>query len=267
LQNTSGLTLPPGVLTLYDQGSDTGFAGDARLGPLPAGQSRLLAFAEDLRTDVAWKPEEGVSIIGVTASRGTLRIVRRTRWTAHITLTAPQHEARLLLVSIPRRGERLLTEDYSGPVEQTDTAWRLTVPLKAGETRRLIAHVDSDEPSQVVVLDDPDVIAALVGEQALSEPARAALRHVAELRAAETARAAERDRQQAQLAAVQADEERLRQNLAAVPANDALHTRLVRALDADETRIFTLGTDIEQANAAVEQAHQALADAVAALQF
>jgi hypothetical protein len=71
----------------------------------------------------------------------------------------------------------------------------------------------------------------------------------------------------AQLAAVQADEERLRQNLAAVPANDALHTRLVRALDADETRIFTLGTDIEQANAAVEQAHQALADAVAALQF
>jgi hypothetical protein len=267
LQNTSGLTLPPGVLTLYDQGADTDFAGDARLGPLPAGQSRLLAFAEDLRTDVAWKPEQGVRIVGVTAARGTLSIVRRTRWTARITLTAPAHEERLLLVSIPRRGEHLVTEDYGGPVEQTDTAWRLTVRLAAGETRRLTAHVDSDEQSQVVVLDDPDVVAALVGEQALSEPARAALRHVAELRAAETARGAERDRLQTQLAAVQTDEERLRQNLAAVPANDALHTRLLRALDADETRIGILGTAIEQANAAVEQAHQALADAVAALRF
>jgi hypothetical protein len=55
LRNDDTRGLPAGVLTLYDQDGGTNFAGDARLGGLPAGEARLLSFAQDLRTTVDTK--------------------------------------------------------------------------------------------------------------------------------------------------------------------------------------------------------------------
>jgi hypothetical protein len=68
-------------------------------------------------------------------------------------------------------------------------------------------------------------------------------------------------------AVVLQDEDRIRRNLAAVPANDALHARLTRALDADETKLERLGQAIEQATAAADKAHQVLADAAGSLRL
>ena len=69
----------------------------------------------------------------------------------------------------------------------------------------------------------------------------------------------------AQHEAVLQDEDRVRQNLGVVAANDALHARLTRTLDADETKLDQLNQAIEQATAAADKAHQALVDAAAAL--
>ena len=71
----------------------------------------------------------------------------------------------------------------------------------------------------------------------------------------------------AQQAAILQDEDRIRRNLAAVAANDALHARLTRALDADETKLEQLSQAIEQATAAVDKAHQALVEAAGSLRL
>ena len=71
----------------------------------------------------------------------------------------------------------------------------------------------------------------------------------------------------AQQAAIAQDEDRIRKNLAVVAPNDALHARLTRALDADETRLDQLSQAMEQATAAADKAHQALADAATALKL
>jgi ABC-type transporter Mla subunit MlaD len=52
-----------------------------------------------------------------------------------------------------------------------------------------------------------------------------------------------------------------------VAANDALHARLTRALDADETRLEQLNQAIEQATAAADKAHQVLAEAAGSLRI
>jgi hypothetical protein len=49
--------------------------------------------------------------------------------------------------------------------------------------------------------------------------------------------------------------------------NDALHTRLTRALDTDESKLERLSQAIEQATAAANKAHQALADAAGSLRL
>ena len=52
-----------------------------------------------------------------------------------------------------------------------------------------------------------------------------------------------------------------------VAANDALHARLTRALDADETELDKLKQAIDQATVAADRAHQALADAAGSLKL
>ncbi len=260
LQNDTGSGLPPGMVTTYDA---TGFTGDARLGPLPAGESRLLGFAEDPATTAQWQTGSAKNVVSLTASRGVMRLTRRLRTTTTVDLRAPPSQGRDLLVEIPRESDATLTTEPSLPAEQTASVWRLSVALHAGEQLRLLAHADRQITEEIrLAADDLDNVFALRADQNLSPTARAALQHLADLRSAASDRDAERDRLQTQRTAVESDEQRLRDNLAAVPPTDELHGRLLRALDADEEQLSRLRDAVDAAARAAQQAHQALADAV-----
>jgi len=92
ITNNTGTSLPAGVLTLYDASGAAMFAGDARLGGLPVGESRLLSFAQDLRTTVERESSGQTSLASLTASQGVLHITMRQREVLHVTLTAPASE-------------------------------------------------------------------------------------------------------------------------------------------------------------------------------
>ncbi|MBV9755685.1 MAG: hypothetical protein JO047_01380, partial [Alphaproteobacteria bacterium] len=157
-------------------------------------------------------------------------------------------------------------------VEETAGAWRVPVALQPGEVRKLTGYRDRISREDVALLagDSSEIapaLATILNEQTLDARARAALEQVMGLRQDEARRQAELARLKAQLDAVAQDEDRVRKNLDAVAANDALHARLTRALDADETRIAQLQQQIEQAEAAVQHAHQVLADAIRGLRL
>jgi hypothetical protein len=266
LTNDSGLSLPAGVLTLYDQTGGAPFAGDARLGGLPGGESRLLSFAEDLRTTTEWSHEDATAIASLTAANGVMKLEQRNRHTDRIAITAPASEARRVLIDIPKRpGYRLVRDGLNLPVEETASAWRLTAAVTAGKTSNVVVREDLITREDIALAEDDSAIVRLMGEQGLTERARAALRHVTDLQEAATAQDSARDKAQADLDKVAHDEERLRANLAAVPANDALHGRLVRQLDADELRIAQLTDAVAKAEDAAKLAHQAVAKAVGSL--
>ena len=103
ITNNTGASLPAGVLTLYDASGAATFAGDARLGGLPAGENRLLSFAQDLRTTVERNSTEQTTLASLTAAQGVLHITTRQREVLRVTLTAPATEARRVLVEIPQR--------------------------------------------------------------------------------------------------------------------------------------------------------------------
>jgi hypothetical protein len=269
ITNDTGTSLPAGVLTLYDAAGAAMFAGDARLGGLPAGENRLLSFAQDLRTSVERDSSGETTLASLTAADGVLHISSRQREVLRFTITAPANEPRQLLLEIPRDGRTLSVE--GGPIrgtEETATAWRLPIALKPGEIRKLTAYADRLEREDTALLaDDAQVVVRLLNEQSLAPAARAALQRLATLRQDEAAKRTIVNQLKAQQAAILQDEERIRRNLAAVAANDALHTRLTRALDADETKLDQLGQGIDQATAAADKAHQTLADAAGALKL
>jgi hypothetical protein len=270
ITNDTGASLPAGVLTLYDASGAATFAGDARLGGLPTGENRLLSFAQDLRTTVERTSTEQTTLASLTAAQGVLHVTTRQREVLHIKLTPPANDPRRVLVEIPRSGDATLTlEGAPVPgIEEIATAWRIPVSLKPGETRTITAYIDRLEREDTVLLDnDAAVVVAMLNQQSLTPAARAALQRLAALRQDEAAKRAALDQLKAQQAAVLQDEDRIRRNLAAVATNDALHARLTRALDADETKLEQLGAAIEQATATVDKAHQALADAAGSLRL
>jgi hypothetical protein len=268
VKNDGSASLPAGVLTLYDQGAAQAYGGDARLGGLPAGEERLLSFAEDLGTTLEWSDATGVRIDRVTAAGGVLTVERRTRHSWRVAVTAPAVEARTVLLQVPTPpGQRLVVESGAEVEGVVAGATRLRVGLGAGETRAVTAYVETGLQQRVALLQDAPLFAEVIADQDVPAAARAALRGLADQRAAEAAQVAERDRLKAQLADIEREEERLRQNIAVVPVGDALRTRLLHDLGNAEDRIGDLNTRIARADADAASAHAALEAAVRQAQF
>ena len=136
IRNDDPRSLPAGVLTLYDEAGNVSFAGDARLGGLPSGETRILSFAQDLRTaiDTKLSPQPN-TLAAISVADGVLTFTQRTRQAIRINVTAPAKEARDLMLEIPRSsGDQTLTLDdaKSRVTEQTATAFRIAMSLAAG---------------------------------------------------------------------------------------------------------------------------------------
>jgi hypothetical protein len=272
ITNNGSESLPAGVLTLYADNAQTGasFAGDARLSGLPAGESRILAFAEDLRTAVQRSSEPALqTLVRITAADGVLRKSMRVRQVYHVTLNAPVHEGRHVLVEFPKlSGTQFSLE--GGPMhgqEEISNAWRVPVTLIAGEVRRMTAYEDRTEVESETLLQDDGTFADAVlldvlSNRELDAETRDKLRPLRDLRAAENGRQVALKQLTDQQEAVNADESRLRENLRSVMGPEDLHGKLVAALDADETQLAALKTQIEAARGAAASAHAALAEAV-----
>ena len=136
------------------------------------------------------------------------------------------------------------------------------------EVRRIVANLDQTNLEETTLLaDDEQIVTRLLATQGLPANARAALERIGALRQDLATRRGEVARLRKEQDDIERDQERLRRNLGAVPAGDALHRRLLGQLDADETRLATLRQSMEQASLGAERAQKALADAVANLKI
>jgi hypothetical protein len=276
LTNTLATSLPAGILTLYTQGAaGAAFAGDARLAGLPAGQNRLLAFAEDLRLSATRNQNESPEVLQhVKMAGGVLTQSILSRIVMKATLSAPAHDAATVLVEFPKNGDaRLVLPDGEAyKQEETASAWRLTVPLKPGETKTVVAYADTPENRTETLMPadgdfDNDLVVNLLSTRELDATARKKLTQLEQLRGAEASRRSILQKFTAQRDTIDTDEQRLRANLQAVGAAGDLHDKLLSALDSDESELARLRADIRTAEASVAEAHQALADTVKSIEF
>jgi hypothetical protein len=274
ITNDAATGLPAGVLTLYAQnkGSGTEFSGDARLSGLPAGESRLLAFAEDLQTSAERTDSNGGdTLIDVKMAKGVLTQSLRHRRDFTATLTAPVHEARRILVEFPKAAGATFTVAGGGEAQEaTVSAWRVLVNLQPNETRQVRAHADITFATATSLLpgggdfEDP-VLLSVLSQRTLDGAARAKLQNLADLRATESDKQAAVQSLTAQREGVLQDEDRLRKNLEAVTTQGNLHDKLLSALEVDETTLSQLRHDMDRARSDADAAHATLAKAVQAL--
>lgn len=269
IENTAGTGLPPGVLTVYERDAETGlvsYLGDARLDALPAGESRLLAYALDQAVTVDRRQLSDQALTRATLADGVLRRQIRARQATVYTIEGAANRDSTVLLDHPRPGGDWAPAFDTDGVERTPDAWRIPVEVPAGETVTLEVAFERALVDTVAIADlDRDRLVAWASAQELPAEVREALASVAE-RMADLNRLedAAKDTREA-IRRIVDDQDRLRRNLASVPQGSDLHRRYVAELTAQEDELAELRARLEDQERAVAEARRDLATFIRAL--
>lgn len=262
ITNDSGVSLPPGVLTLYERSPKgaAAFVGDARLGPLPAGEKRLLSYAVDQKITVQRKEEETTTLSRARLTEGVLRSTLVARRETTYDITGASGEGRNLLIDHPQAPGFEIVEPRGG-IEKGDFGYRLPLTLEAGKPARLTV-VEEQTLSDSVALADmrQETFLQYASNARLTEAQRKAFNRLAELAAARSAAAETTRRLAGQRKDLEAEQARVRSNLGAVPANSDIHRRYLGLLNEQEDRLGRIDADLGKARDAEAAAERAVAE-------
>lgn len=272
LRNDGDTALPPGLLTFYDRNASSSaagassYVGDARMATLPAGDSRLLSFAVDQAVTIDREEKPSRRLSRATLADGALTLSVTDRQSTIYTVAGAPDGDRSVVIEHPRRPGWDLAEPADNKPEATAGAYRLPLAVPAGKTVTLTATLERPRQERIVLTDlTADQIAARASAPELPPELRQALTTLAGLRAA----VAEKERRIADLERERteriADQDRLRENLKALPAGSDLHKRTLAKMAEAENRLDALARDMTTARAEAETARQTLRERVKAM--
>jgi len=244
LTNDGASGLPPGVVTLYEQAAQgAAYLGDARLAGLPAAESRFLSYALDEKTKIVRDSDTASGLTKATIGQGVLHLTRSDRLSVSYTVAAPKLESRRVIVEQPLMPGWKLIEPGKG-VEETASAYRTALELKAGETQtiRFVLEQPSEETLRVLDVNDQQ-LGAIAKSTAIDPAVKSALAELARLRRVVADKQAAAQRIESDIAGIIQDQGRIRANLERVDKESALHKRYIEKLADEETRIEALQTE------------------------
>ena len=262
IDNASGSSLPPGVLTIYERSADDGataFVGDARLTPLADGDTRLVAYALDQKTTIDTEAAATASIVGATIARGVVAIKRIERQTTTYRLAAPPREPRLVIVEHDRRPGWKLVAPKPKTATMTETAYRFEIALPAGGERTFAATLERVTGQSVQLAALSAAQAAILTRNGEIDPrVRRALADVAERRRKvagfeQTINDLGRQRER-----IFREQSRLRDNLQRVPRDSDLQQRYLKKLGRQETALEGIDRRDAEARDGLDAAREAL---------
>ena len=270
ITNDTAGALPPGVVTLFDTHADgrTGYVGDARLPAIEPGEQRLASFALDQAVSVDVQHHTSQVVTGGTIAAGVLTLTQKERADTTYRVTTPKGSGRTLVIEAPRDPDFTLVEPHGAGVATTPEVYRVTRDVAAGTPQdiELVFERTLDE-THALAGEDADSALLATSNTDLPEPMRAAIRHAAELQQ-------EVSRDQAALAAsngriteTEADQDRVRTNLASVPPNSALHREYLAMMQSDEDGLADLRKQVQAAQAKADAGQRALESYLAGLKM
>ena len=262
LRNDTGASLPPGLVTLYEALPEGGmtYLGDAPLPQTAAGREQTLAYGVDGTVDVTVNSEMRARIDRAKVVDGVLELTRVDQ--QHF-----DYKVDLAADATPRS---FVLEQPRGP------DWRVATPTDAvidGETARITRQLEPGKPLDVaLVLEQPQVtrvslldldLDALRLEFAGAEPPpelRPVLARLQELSGQVGALQRDIDTAEKLRDETARDQDRLRDNLAAVPSGSDLAGRYLAALSASEDSLEQVTAHLTQLRQELDAARAARVD-------
>lgn len=238
LRNTTGKDLMQGPVTVIDGG---GYAGDAQIDDLPAGQDRLMSYGVDLDVLVTPVPQPAPQmVVSAKVNRGALMIERKTVTANAFRFDNHGRIGKAVVIEIPRMAGWRLDSGVT-PLETTSDRYRFRLDVPAGASADFTAPtVDVQQQGISLLRSDTTQLVFYQQNGEISAPVRDALARAIAMRrdvALLQAEIAERDSGVSEITAEQA---RIRENMKTVDAKSEYYRRLLAKLNDQESTIEQL---------------------------
>jgi hypothetical protein len=244
LTNSTELHLMQGPITVFDGNT---YAGDALIQDIPPGGERLVSYALDLDTEVApetkGRPEQ---ITSVRINKGTMIVERKFARTQEYTIKNSGKKLKKVLIEYPKEPNWKLVSPEK-PAETTRDKYRFEVDAKPGEPAKLAVNEERTEPQHIALTNvDEGTIAFYLRSDKVSDKVKDALRNVIKQKQAIQDVANKRNQAGQQIAAIEQDQTRIRENMGKLDRNTDLYKQYVKKLTDQEG-------EIEKQRAAVKE--------------
>ncbi|GES51925.1 hypothetical protein Rhsp01_54190 [Rhizobium sp. NBRC 114257] len=236
LKNTTGVSMPAGILTLYD--SKTGYIGDSQLSALPKDDTRLASFATDRKVTISEQQTPTEEIASLKVADGVMNATVKYRQTTTYTVSGALDGERTVIIEHPiRDGWSFSSAESFG---KTATHQRLKVVVHAGAEKTLTAVDEQLQSNSYALVDvEPDMLlgwSASTNDKALTDK----LANLADARKRHVAIQNELASLDSEIEKTVNEQERIRRNLGAVPDNSDLKKRYLKALADSEDQISSM---------------------------
>ena len=265
LENATALYLMQGPVTVFEAGA---YAGDARLADLPPGQTRLISYAIDLKTEVeAATPNQEHELVSARLQKGVLIATRRAIMEQRYTVRNRDQKPKTVFIEHPYRADWKLTQPQE-PAERTRDLYRFAVEVAPDKTAELLVREEQPR-EQTLALSDagPKVILAYIRAPQVNDKVKQALQQVAALRRRLDDTTEQRQQREQRIRNIAEEQQRIRRNMERLDRNASLYARYVSKLDAQESTIETLQREIAQYTATEREQRQALQDFLSGLEL
>ncbi|NLS00077.1 DUF4139 domain-containing protein [Rhizobium sp. P38BS-XIX] len=233
LENSTGVSLPGGILTVYDDKG--GYVGDSNLAGLPSGDTRMSSFALDKKVTVDATSDSDIKTVEIRVVDGVLTTKNITHDDTTYVIHGAADGERTVVIEHPKRdGWEFASPDLKS---ESATDYRLKVKVGKGETKEVKAvmtHAGA-ESYQLADLDEADL--AQWSSSALDPKIKGKLSELSKAKQDESEMRQQLDRATAEHDALQASQERTRENLKVMPAGSDQQKDYVRKLSEIEKKI------------------------------
>ncbi|HYH64001.1 MAG TPA: DUF4139 domain-containing protein [Urbifossiella sp.] len=268
-ENTTGLTLEGGPVTVLDGGS---YVGEAMLDTMKPNEHRLVGYAVELGVRVLDNTDShDGTVTRVTIKKGVMkthaaRVVKTT-----YTFASKADREQVLYLDHPRDGGKWKLGGAAKPHETTENHWRFKLALPANATTKFAVQQEQAIWQAVGLADfTADQLGGWVSAAWLDAATEAALRDVLAARAEAAGFEARLAALAQERASIAADQKRLRDNLGSLgdrATEKELRERFVRSLGLQEDRLEEMKAEEAKLTAARDAARARLAARLAALDY
>jgi hypothetical protein len=245
LKNTTDLHLMQGPITVFDGGT---YAGDAQIQDLPPGSERLISYAIDLDTEVAPKSDsQPQQLVSVRLVKGTLYTSNKLARTKTFVVKNSSAKAKKLLIEYPLETPWKLLAPQE-PAEKTRDMYRFALTAEPGQPATLEVKEEQTVNQQIAITNlNDDAILVYIRSEVVSPEVKKALQEVIDRKAAIAKSAAHRQELERQIAVIEQEQKRIRDNMAQLPKDSDLFRRYIAKFTGQEDQVDTLRGQVTDA--------------------
>ena len=239
LKNTSGLHLAQGPITVFEGQT---YAGDTRVHDVQPNEERLVSYAIDLGTEVDPKVGDGTAkITSVKAVKGIVTTTTKVREVKNYRINNRSPQDRQLIIEHPNRTNQQFKLVDMKPTEDTKDVYRFSVAVKAGEEKSFVVTEERDVAMSIALSNSSDdQLKYFISLNEAPAGLKAKLADAVKHKGSWDSQRLELAQIVADLARLNADQERIRKNLANTPKEAEVYAVYLKKLSDQEKEIDTL---------------------------